>query len=86
MENLSGSNAPVYEVRYEFQLPYLVFIPSLDEGYENGLLQRFEKFLQDTFSISYVIPRIAQSNETERIDENGQPYVESYLCKSTFNT
>lgn len=82
MENISGSNAPIFDARYLFQLPHLVFIPSFDEGSEHGLLARFEQFMQDTFSISYVIPRIAQSNETERIDENGQPYVDSYLCKS----
>lgn len=80
MENLTGSNTPVLEVRYEFQQSEVVFIPSLDEKYPYGLLYKFETFLQDTFSVTYVIPRIAQSPQI-MYNQDGSRVIDNYLCK-----
>lgn len=75
MENAFEHNAPVFEVKYELQPPYDVFIPSLDTSADIGFIKLADEILVSIYSMSDMIHRIANRNA---IDEEGNPYSASY--------
>lgn len=79
MENRLEHNAPLFEVKYELQVPLAVFIPHLDTSSGTGFMGLIDEIIVDIYSMSDMVPRIAQLDE---LDEEGHPYVATY--ESTF--
>lgn len=83
MENRLEHNAPLIEVKYELQVPLAVFIPNLDTSSGTGLMGLIDEIIVDIYSMSDMIPRIAQPND---LDEDGNQYVATYESKQYTNT
>lgn len=75
MENRLQHNAPLFEVKYELQTPFDVFIPSLDISTDLGFIKLIDEILVSIYSMSDMIRRIAHR---DALDEDGKPYVASY--------
>lgn len=79
MENRLEHNAPVFEVKYELQVPCDVFIPGLDTSSNIGFMALMDEILVSIYSMCDMIKRIAHR---DAFDENGQPYSATYESKS----
>lgn len=81
MENRLEHNAPLFEVKYELQVPHDVFIPNLDTSSEIGFMKVIDDMLLSIYAMSDVIRRISMRHLT---DENGEPYPATYESKNDF--
>lgn len=58
-------------------------MPNFDASSSRGFVALIEELIVDIYSMSDMIPRVAQPPETERIDEdNDTPYVATYESNS----
>lgn len=81
MENGLEHNAPLFEILYEMQRPNVFFVPNLDSSSSTGFMAFIEELIIDIYSMSDMIPRIAQPPESERLNSHdGLPYVATYEC------
>lgn len=75
MENRLEHNAPVFEVKYELQVPVDIFIPNLDTSSGTGFMLLMDELLISVYGMSDMVLRIANR---DAIDENGEPYSATY--------
>lgn len=82
MINYYENNAPLFEVKYELQIPNAIFMPSFDSSSNRSFIALIEEFIVDIYSMCDMIPRVAQPPESERIDEETNlPYEATYESK-----
>ncbi|XP_061501815.1 dynein beta chain, ciliary isoform X1 [Anopheles gambiae] len=85
MENRLGHNTPIFEIKYELHPPDTRFCPSLDPYDPDGFFALVESMITDIYCMSDMIPRVAQPAESERTDEEGNVYPETYVSHLSNN-
>lgn len=83
MENRLEHNSPVFEVNYELQRPNAFFRPNLDtsDPTKSGFLAFIDEVIIDIYSMADMVARVAQPPESQRLSEDGTPFVATYECK-----
>lgn len=82
MENRLDHNTPLFEVKYELQRPDAFFLPNLDTSDSNsGFLAFIDEVIIDIYSMADMVARVAQPPVSERLSEDGTPFVATYECK-----
>ena len=78
IQNLSGNNAPLFEVRAELQAPFIVFLPSFDDEAKCSFMQTFQDLVVDIYNMADLIQRVAQPPESERLVADDTVYCATY--------